>query len=71
MELNISYNYNVFEKMYLGPLSSFFVILMKGTYKTIMTTRKIIVTPITKEPKINHALAASSAFNLKLWKQEV
>ena len=31
-----------------------------------MTTRKIIWTPTTKEPKINHALAASSAFNLKL-----
>ena len=31
-----------------------------------MTTRKIIWTPTTKEAKISHALAASSAFNLKL-----
>ena len=31
-----------------------------------MTTRKIISTPTTKEPIINQALAASSAFNLKL-----
>ena len=31
-----------------------------------MTTHKIFWTPSTKEPKINHALATSSAFNLKL-----
>ena len=31
-----------------------------------MTTHEIIWTPETKEPKISHALAASSAFNLKL-----
>ena len=34
--------------------------------KKSMTSRKIIWTPTTKEPKINHALVASSAFNLKL-----
>ena len=31
-----------------------------------MTIRKIMLTPTTKEYKINHALAATSAFNLKL-----
>ena len=31
-----------------------------------MTTCKIILTPTTKEPKICHALATTSAFNLKL-----
>ena len=31
-----------------------------------MTTCKIILTPTTKEPKICHALAKTSAFNLKL-----
>ena len=31
-----------------------------------MTTRKIVWTPTTKEPQINHALAGSSAFNFKL-----
>ena len=31
-----------------------------------MTTCKIILTPTTKEPKICHALAITSAFNLKL-----
>ena len=31
-----------------------------------MTDRKIMFTPTIKEPKITHALAASSAFNLKL-----
>ena len=31
-----------------------------------MTTRKIIWTLTTKEPKINHAAAACSGFNLKL-----
>ena len=31
-----------------------------------MTTRKITWTPTTKEPKITHALAASSALNLEL-----
>ena len=32
-----------------------------------MTTLKIIWTPTTQEPKFNHALAAASAFNLKLF----
>ena len=31
-----------------------------------MTTCKIILIPTTKEPKISHALAVTSAFNLKL-----
>ena len=31
-----------------------------------MTTRKVVWTPTTKKPKFNHALSASSAFNLKL-----
>ena len=31
-----------------------------------MTTCKSILTPTTKEPKICHALATTSAFNLKL-----
>ena len=31
-----------------------------------MTTCKIILTPASKEPKIFHALATTSAFNLKL-----
>ena len=31
-----------------------------------MTTCKTILTPTTKEPKICHALATTSAFNLKL-----
>ena len=31
-----------------------------------MTTIKIILTPTTKEPKICHTLATTSAFNLKL-----
>ena len=31
-----------------------------------MTTCKIILTPTTKEPNICHALATTSAFNLKL-----
>ena len=34
--------------------------------KTSMTTRKITWTPTTIEAKINHALASSFAFNLKL-----
>ena len=33
---------------------------------TSLTTRKHICAPTTKEPKINRALVASSAFNLKL-----
>ena len=31
-----------------------------------MTTSKIKCTPTTKDPKTNHALAARSAFDLKL-----
>ena len=31
-----------------------------------MTTNNIILTPTTKEPEISQALAASSAFNLKV-----
>ena len=31
-----------------------------------MTDREIFFTPAIKEPKITHALATSSAFNLKL-----
>ena len=31
-----------------------------------MTTFKIVCTNTTKEPKLSHALATSSAFNLKL-----
>ena len=31
-----------------------------------MATRKVIWTPKSEEPEINHALAASSALNLKL-----
>ena len=31
-----------------------------------MTTHKIIYNPTIKEPKVNHDLAASSAFNLKM-----
>ena len=44
----------------------FFVSFLKGTSQKRMTTCKIILTPTTKEPKICHALATTSAFNLKL-----
>ena len=36
-------------------------------HKKRMTTSKIILTPINKEQKICHALATTSAFNLKLY----
>ena len=39
-------------------MKHFFLLLYKKPYKTRITTRKIIWTP--KEPKIKHALAASS-----------
>ena len=34
--------------------------------KKRMTAIKIILTPTTKEPKVCHAMATTSAFNLKL-----
>ena len=49
-----------------GHFFHFFVSFLKGTSKKRMTTCKIILTPTTKEPKICHALATTSAFNLKL-----
>ena len=54
-----------------GHIFHFFVWLLQGTHKKRMTTCKIILTPTTKEPKICHALATTSAFNLKLQLQPV
>ena len=46
--------------------SNFFVSFIKRALKSWMTDRKIIFTPTIEEPKISHALAASSVFNLIL-----
>ena len=47
-------------------LHIFFVSFLQGTPTKIMTTCKIILTPTNKEQKNCHALATTSAFNLKL-----
>ena len=44
----------------------FFCKFLTRHIKKRMTTCKISLTPTTKEPKISHALAITSAFNLKL-----
>ena len=49
-----------------GHFFHFFCKFPKRHIKKRMTTCKIILTPTTKEPKICHALATTSAFNLKL-----
>ena len=43
-----------------------FVTLLQGTLKKRMTISTITLTPTTKEPKICHALATTSALNHKL-----
>ena len=47
------------------------VSFLQGTYKKRIKSCKIILTPTTKVPKICHALAATSAFNLKLCLMQV
>ena len=49
-----------------GHFFHFFCKFPKRQIKKRMTTCKIILTPTNKEPKICHALATTSAFNLKL-----
>ena len=49
-----------------GHFFHFFCKFLTRHIKKRMTTCKIILTPTTKEPKICHALATTSAFNLKL-----
>ena len=49
-----------------GKFFNFFCKFPKRHIKKRMTTCKIIVNPQTKEPKICHALATTSAFNLKM-----
>ena len=49
-----------------GHFGHLFVSFLQGTSKKIMTTGCIMLTPKTKEPKICHALATTSALNLKL-----
>ena len=49
-----------------GNFFNFFVSFLQGTPNKRMTTFKIILSPQIKEPKICHALAKTSAFNLKL-----
>ena len=44
----------------------FFCIFLQSKYKKRMTKCKSILTPTTNEPKTCHALATTSAFNLKL-----
>ena len=50
-----------------GHLFSIFcVTFIKAASTTRMTTQNMNLTPTTKEPKIYHAQAATSVFNLKL-----
>ena len=49
-----------------GIFFPFFCKFLQGTLKKRMADCKIIFTPLTKEPKICHDLATTSAFNLKL-----
>ena len=50
-----------------GNFSIFFCkFLTRHRRKKIITTCNIILAPTTKEPKICHAMATTSAFNLKL-----
>ena len=50
----------------LGHFFQFFCNFLATHIKKRLTTYKIILTPSTKEPIICHALATTSAFNLKL-----
>ena len=52
--------------MILDIFFHFFCKFLTRHIKKRMTTCKIILTPTTKEPEICHALASTSAFNLKL-----
>ena len=49
-----------------GPFLHFLLVLQQVHTKLEWQPKKIILTPTTKEPKINHALDVSSVFNLKL-----
>ena len=51
----------------INSLQLYFVRFIKETYKARMTTFKITLTPTTLEDKNYHTLAATSAFNLKLF----
>ena len=57
----------MFKKLHMSKGNKYLMTNQKRRIKkTSMTTHKMFWTPTTKEPKINHALTASSAFNLKL-----
>ena len=71
VSLSVQYLWQSHNLIDFGHFFHFFCKFLTRPIKKRMTTCKISLTPTTKEPKICHALAITSAFNLKLCRMRV